>query len=351
MNSNMRQICLSAMLAIGFALPGEAADFAPAVAEFKAAHPDMERRMKGHIWYPSHAKDVERLLRGSAVWRDINGHLDARIAPGVFPVVLISHGMYGNTMNQAWLAKRLAAEGVIVIQPNHPGTASFDRDPDEARQLWLRATDLSVALDQALTDPRFADHIDPTRVAAAGHSLGGYTVMAAAGARHDVAHYAASCAEIPERTDCEVIDMWKVGADPADHAALQSDRSDPRIRTVIPMDLGGAQTFAPESLAEIGLPVLVLGAGRADMLDQEVESGALAAALPADKVTYIEVEDAGHFDYMGICTDEGYDVLKREVPGDEIVCVKGQAERMARHDEIFELIMAHLRAVDVIPQG
>lgn len=351
MNTNFRQICLSAMVAIGFALPGEAADFAPAVAEFKAAYPDMDRKMQGRVWYPSHAEGAEDLLRGSAVWRDVSGHLDARIAPGLFPVVLISHGMYGNTMNQAWLAKRLAAEGVIVIQPNHPGTTSFDRDPDHARQLWLRATDLSVALDEALTDPRFADHIDPTRVAAAGHSLGGYTVMAAAGARHDVAHYAAGCAKAPTRTDCEVIDMWKVGADPADHDALQSDRSDPRIRTVIPMDLGGAQTFAPESLAEIDMPVLVLGAGRGDMLDQDVESRALAAALPADLVTHIEVADAGHFDYMGICTDQGYDVLKREAPGDEIVCVKAHDERMAQHDHIFELIMDHLRTTDVIPQN
>ncbi len=350
MNATLHQICLSAMLAIGCALPGEAADFAPAVAEFKASHSDMDRKMQGHIWYPSQAEGAESLLRGSAVWRDIFGHLDAKIAPGVFPVVLISHGMYGNTMNQAWLAKRLAAEGVIAIQPNHPGTASFNRDPDQARQLWLRATDLSVALDQALTDPRFADHIDPTRVAAAGHSLGGYTVMAAAGARHDVAHYAAGCAKAPERVDCEVIDMLKVGADPADHPALQSDRSDPRIRTVIPMDLGGTQTFAPASLAQIDRPVLVLGAGRNELLDQEVESRALVAALPAEQVTHIEVEDAGHFDYMGICTDEGFDVLKREAPGDEMVCVKGQEERMKKHDHIFELIMTHLRATNVIPE-
>ncbi|MCV3272355.1 alpha/beta hydrolase family protein [Roseobacter sinensis] len=349
MTTPLRQICLSAMIAIGFALPGDAGEFAPAVAEFEAEHPDMARSLSGHIWYPSEADGAEALLRGSAVWRDITGHLDARIAPGVFPVVLISHGMYGNSMNQAWLAKRLAAKGIIAIQPNHPGTTSFGRDPDQARQLWLRATDLSVALDAALADPRFADHIDPTRVAAAGHSLGGHTVMAAAGARHDVAGFATRCADTPERPDCAALAMWNVGADPADHDALQSDRSDPRIRTVIALDLGGAQTFAPDSLAAIDIPVLVLGAGRGDMLDQEIESRALAAALPDRMVSHIEVEDAGHFDYMGLCTETGYEVLKREEPGDEIVCVKGQAERQAQHERIFELIVTHLTATRVLP--
>lgn len=348
MNSNIQQLCLSAMLAIGFALPGEAADFAPAVAEFEAAHPDTDRALAGHIWYPSLADGSEALLRGSAVWRDITGHLNARIAPGVFPVVLISHGMYGNSMNQAWLAKRLAAEGVIVIQPNHPGTTSFGRDPDQARQLWLRATDLSVSLDEALTDPRFADHIDPTRVAAAGHSLGGHTVMSAAGARHDAAQFADRCADTPDRPDCAALAMWKVGLDPADLDALESDRSDPRIRTVIPMDLGGTQTFAPDSLAAITRPVLVLGSGRQDMLDQSIESRALADALPESTATHIELDDAGHFDFMGVCVEGGYDILKREEPGDEIVCQKGQAARSAQHDRIFALIIDHLRTTGVL---
>lgn len=293
MNTNLRQFCLSAAILLGFAAASEAADFAPAVAEYQASHADTDRVLAGHVWYPSLSQEPERLLKGSAVWRNISGHLDARIAPGVFPVVMISHGMYGNSMNQAWLAKRLAAEGIIVVQPNHPGTTSFGRDPDQARQLWLRATDLTVSFDQLLTDPRFADHMDPTRVAAAGHSLGGYTVMAAAGTRHDVAHFNQSCADDPERPDCAALEMWKVGHSPDDLEQLQSDRSDPRLRTVIPLDLGGTQTFAPDSLAAIDIPVLVLGSGRQDMLDQTIESRALVAELPEQMVTHVEVEDAG----------------------------------------------------------
>ncbi|WP_187432200.1 hypothetical protein ROLI_018860 [Roseobacter fucihabitans] len=325
--------------------------FRPAVAEFTAAHPSPERRLDGHVWYPTLAEGEEGLLRASAVWRDVTAHLDARIAPGVFPVVLISHGMYGNSLNQAWLAKRLAAEGIISIMPNHPGTTSFGRDPEQARQLWLRATDLSVSFDTLLSDPRVADHMDPTRVAAVGHSLGGYTVMAAAGARHDVAHFNQSCVNAAERADCNALEMWKVGHSPDDLDMLQSDRSDPRIRTVIPLDLGGAQTFDPASLGAIDMPVLVLGSGRQDMLDQDVESRALAKALPADLVTHEEIAQAGHFDFMGLCVEGGYDILKQEEPGDEIVCLKGMTERAARHQQIFDLIMVHLKNTGVLKNG
>lgn len=328
----------------------QAQTFQPAVAEFRASHTTAERSLKGHVWYPTLAEGDEQLLRGSAVWRDITGHLDARIAPGVFPVVLISHGMYGNSLNQAWLAKMLAAEGIISVMPNHPGTTSFGRDPDQARQLWLRATDLSVSFDMLLTDPRFADHMDPTRVAAAGHSLGGYTVMAAAGARHDVAHFQASCADAAERADCKALEMWKVGHNPGDLEMLQSDRSDPRIRTVITLDLGGMQTFDPASLQAIDMPVLVLGSGRQDMLDQSVESHALAESLPAGLVTYEEIDGAGHFDFMGVCVPGGYDILKREEPGDEIVCVEGLEAREAQHVAIFELIMTHLENTGVVSE-
>lgn len=348
MNSNLHQFWLSAAIVLALATGSEAADFTPAVAEYEAAHPGESRALAGHVWYPSQATGDEDLLQGSAVWRDITGHLDARIAPGRFPVVLISHGMYGNSLNQAWLAKRLAAEGIISVMPNHPGTTSFGRDPDQARQLWLRATDLSVSLDTLMDDPRFADHMDPTRVAAAGHSLGGYTVMAAAGARHDVAHFAASCAGAETRPDCAALAMWKVGVDPDDLEVLQSDRADRRIRTVIPMDLGGTQTFDPASLAAVDIAVLVLGSGRQDMLDQTVESRALVKQLPDDLVTHVELEDAGHFDFMGVCVPEGYDILKREEPGDEIVCVKGEADRIAQHDRIFEQIMTHLQRTGVI---
>ncbi|WP_300030966.1 alpha/beta fold hydrolase [uncultured Roseobacter sp.] len=345
MNATLHNLILGSAIALGLAAPAEAGDYAAAVAEFQATHPDGSRSLAGHVWYPTHDTGTPLPLRGSAVWKVEAAQTDAVIAPGVFPVVLISHGMYGNSLNQAWLAQALAQDGIISVMPNHPGTTSFDRDPDQARQLWLRATDLGVSLDAAARDPRFGDHMDLTRVAAAGHSLGGYTMLSAAGARHDAAGFAEKCAVAEERPDCAALAMWRVGQEEADLAPLQSDRSDPRIDTFIALDPGGVQTFDTASLAAIDRPVMVLGSGRQDMLDQDVEARALASALPADLVTHIEIPDAGHFDFMGECQEAGYEILAREVPGDEIVCAQGTAHRAEMHREIYALIQAHLAGV------
>lgn len=338
---------VAGLLTLG-APQASAQDYQPGVAEFSATHPDGQRNVVGHVWYPSEQQGEPGLLQDSKVWAKIVGHIDAPVAPGAFPVLLVSHGMYGNSLNQAWLAQEMARQGVISVLPNHPGTTTFDRDPDQARRLWLRATDLGVSLDALLADPKYAEHIDASRVAAAGHSLGGYTVMAASGARHDVAGFVQYCAIVPMRVDCGIMDMWNVGTNPADLPELQSDRSDPRIKTVIAMDLGGTQIFDKDSLASITRPVLILGSGRQDMLMQDVESRALAAALPDHNVTHVELEDAGHFDFMGECIPGGFEILAREEPGDEMVCIKGIEDRARQHDRMTQLILAHLRKTGVI---
>ncbi|WP_375227964.1 alpha/beta hydrolase family protein [Roseobacter sp. S98] len=345
MNTTFHNLILGTAIALGLVVSAKADTYQAAVAEFTAVHEESGRALGGHVWYPTRETGAPQQLRGSAVWQVESAQPDARIAPGVFPVMLISHGMYGNSLNQAWLAKALAEAGIISVMPNHPGTTSFDRDPEQARMLWLRATDLSVSLDAAARDPRFGDHMDLTRVAAAGHSLGGYTMLAAAGARHDAAGFAAKCADTPDRPDCAALAMWRVGEDEEDLAELESDRSDPRIDTFIALDPGGVQTFDAESIAGITRPVMVLGSGRQDMLDQDVEARALAAMLPADVVTHIEIEGAGHFDFMGVCLEQGYAILAKEEPGDEIVCAQGTEHRAAMHETLITTIRAHLASV------
>ena len=128
------------LLSLGIA-PVRADTYNAGVAEFTATHPDGSRNLNGHVWYPTHHEGAEDIVQDSKVWRTISGHRDAPVASGAHPVVLMSHGMYGNALNQAWLAQELARAGVVSVLPNHPGTTTFDRDPEAARHLWLRATD------------------------------------------------------------------------------------------------------------------------------------------------------------------------------------------------------------------
>lgn len=113
------------------------------------------------------------------------------------PLVVFSHGFHGSSTQSSFLMQALADHGYLVIAPNHrdavvpgkDGPASWQ--PEQAfgkPALWSEATykdraDDVVRLLQALkADPTWSRAIDWSRVALAGHSLGGYTALGLAGA-------------------------------------------------------------------------------------------------------------------------------------------------------------------------
>ncbi|MET1415132.1 alpha/beta fold hydrolase [Roseibium sp. HPY-6] len=344
-----KTIVLSLTLALAFAVSGDLTalentplSYGPGVADITVKDKRSDRPLSGDIWFPSTTPDRHVRADKSKVWQMAPADRDAVMAEGQFPLLVVSHGMYGNTFNQAWLASELARRGYIVAMINHPGTSTFLRDPSQARELWDRPVDVSRLISHLLQDDTYGPRIDRSRIFAAGHSLGGFTVMFLAGAEFDNARYQNVCGSEPTLVVCEVLRGWSVAETEADRVEMAASRKDERIRKVISLDLGGTPVFSRKSLQQIETPILVLGSGRADMLDQDVESRALAAALPADSVTHLELEGAGHFDFMGVCKPDGFDILKEHEPGDEIVCIKGNAERVAQHDRILTEILTFL---------
>jgi predicted dienelactone hydrolase len=124
--------------------------------------------------------------------------------------------------------------------------------------------------------------------------------------------------------------------------SMEQDLSDPRIKAIAVFDLGGTQTFAPETLSTIKTPLLVIGAPKPSMgsLDLDRESRALIASLPKDNVRYIEPTGLTHFDFLGVCTDRGMDILENEVPGDGELCEGGTDERIADHALISDAVIS-----------
>lgn len=287
--------------------------FGPGLVEITIKDDRTDRPLAGHVWYPSVATGARQPVAKSRAWKVADAYPSGAIAEGAFPLLVISHGMYGNRLNQSWLASALSMRGFIVAMVDHPGTSTFLRNEDQARQLWDRPVDLSRLISFLMKQSMFKNSIDVDRIYAAGHSLGGYTVLLTAGAEFDNTLYKAGCfgdTRIP--VTCDVMGQWSVAQTKADQLAMAQSRKDPRIRKVISMDLGGMSVFSQKSLAAIEIPILVLGSGRADMLDQKLESRALATALKPHLVRYLELENAGHFDFLGVCKPEGYAILKKK---------------------------------------
>ena len=104
------------------------------------------------------------------------------------PVLLLSHGhgnldyvssMYGYNP----LVDFFAAHGFVVIQPTHLNSKTLGLDPTgpEGPLFWrTRARDLRFILDHldeiAASVPGLRGRVDPSRIAALGHSAGGQTV-------------------------------------------------------------------------------------------------------------------------------------------------------------------------------
>jgi predicted dienelactone hydrolase len=327
------------LLAATFAHSAEAIGFRE--TELDAGGP---RPLHVSMWYPTNdrGKTVtvgeNRAFKGIAAVRDGGSDTKTR------PLVLLSHGYGGSWRNLNWLAGELVRQGYIVAAPDHPGTTTFNKDPVQAAQLWERPHDLSRVVDMLRKDPALAGEVDMNRIAAIGHSLGGWTVAALAGVRFDVERFDRDCRTNSSPRACSLKEELGIERNRNAKTEIEENLGDPRVRAFVSLDLGLARGFSPESLAAVHAPFLVIGAGT-DIGDMpaKLESGYFAAHLPKASSQYVEIADAMHFSFMQPCKPGAMALIEEETPGDGIVCKDGGTRsREAIHRDIADLIIAFL---------
>lgn len=303
---------------------------------------DADRPLEGFLWYPTQDATATVRAHGNAVWEPIRVIPGAEIADGAHPLVVMSHGMFGNARNQAWLAAELTERGYIVAAIDHPGTSTFNRDPDQSRALWERPWDITRTLDYILALDDI--EVDVDHIYMAGHSLGGWTAVELAGGRFDADRMDDVCSETPDDLVCGIFASWQVAQTPEDRVAMGQDLRDDRFAAIASFDLGGTQFFTPDSLAELPTPLLVIGAPIANSgIDLDVESRALIAALP-EGTPYLEPAGLAHFDFLGVCTPQAMEILLEEEPDDAFVCEDGTEARRAEHAMIVDELLAFFEA-------
>jgi len=257
------------------------------------------------LWYPTRAVPAPLFLTGSlsacrlpamlcrliAFEMHVANH--APPADGKFGFIVISHGAGGLSLNHRDLAMALASHGYVVAAPTHPRGSDNDIS---GVGVWVgRPKQVSRVIDAVLEDAELGSRIQRERIGVVGHSNGGYTALAIAGAKPSPAAIVAHCRQHPDDSK-----FCSYGGAAAREAIRKvgdiPDVCDPRVRAIVVM-APNAAPFTDEALARVAVPVRVYGAERDDLTLVRYHAGRLAKALPP-QTEYVLITGAGHFSFI-----------------------------------------------------
>jgi predicted dienelactone hydrolase len=226
--------------------------------------------------------------------------------------VVFSHGFSLSPIVYSALVEHYASNGFIVLAPEHN-----ERFVGEATtfpsELIDRPVDVSRTIDfaESLNKPGgpFDGLIDLDAIAAVGHSYGGYTALAAAGASYDFTAYKARCATVsaddPLNFFCGPIVPNEAAM--AAQAGLTQTPSgvwpsagDRRVKAAISM-AGDAYLFDKRGLAELTVPVMSLGGTVDDGTPYTWGARLTYDSAGSDDNTLITFPGANHMVFLDSC--------------------------------------------------
>jgi predicted dienelactone hydrolase len=228
------------------------------------------RPLRIDIWYPAQETsgkqemidDPEQFTALVKIIRD--GAISS--LSGRYPVVLISHGSYGNSTRMRWLAHYLAAHGYISVAINHNGNAVEEKQLGLQTLsefcMWERPRDVTVVLDKMLEDPVFSQRIDTNRIGVAGFSLGGATAIWTGGAILNIDSLRANAPQLPPEMMQEIRQQIEMTREDrlVQQSMLRAQNSyhDLRIKAIFALAPAIGFGFTREGLKGINVPVQIV---------------------------------------------------------------------------------------------
>jgi predicted dienelactone hydrolase len=185
----------------------------------------------------------------------------------------------------------LASQGYVVAAPTHPRGKG---DDISGVGVWVgRPKQVSRVIDAVLEDGDLGAHIERERIGVVGHSNGGYTALAVAGARPSPGSEAAHCREHPD--DARFCGSGGAATrEAARKVGHLPELRDPRVRSIVLM-APNAVRFTDDALARVTVPALVYVAEKDDLTRVQYHGERLAKTLP--RVECVLVKGAGHFSF------------------------------------------------------
>jgi predicted dienelactone hydrolase len=203
------------------------------------------------------------------------------------PLVVLSHGFGADRYFLHYIAEHLASYGLTVASVEHPGSnvaALIDLpiDPElaespssllPATEFLDRPRDVSFVLDRLAelnSGDVYSGIFNTGEVTLIGHSLGGYTGLALAGAQLDARSLQSFCENI-QPLGISPADWLQCAA--VDLPEQTADLSDGRIQQVLAMNPLTGRLFGEAGLSAVSVPTLILSGtqdGVTPTLDQQL---------------------------------------------------------------------------------
>lgn len=139
-------ICVS-LFAV--AQPAVAADDMSGVRQIEVHSQERGQDIPVIVWYPASSGGRAITVGETAFFIGTHAILDAPVAHGSYPLILLSHGvgLGGTPQAASWIAAPLAKRGFIVAAPLHLGNGGATRSAAETMKLLLRPSDITATLD------------------------------------------------------------------------------------------------------------------------------------------------------------------------------------------------------------
>ena len=285
-----------------------------------------DRTMPITVWYPAlnpedkpeeiiYSMDIsdqglpEFPVLGNAI---LDAPADMSGAP--YPLVIWSHGAYLYRQTNAYLTEHLASQGFVVVAGNHDDNwGTFPAS--NAASYVSRPADISAWIDfaeeQTASGGDLAGLIDTEHIAAGGHSFGGYTALAAAGARFNPAWYLDvvcannTLAEDDPLNDCsalvrELPEMATLSGLDAVPEGLWPNWQDPRVDAIFL--LAPSSAFGEDGAATVTIPVMSLTGSADPMQDPALHVYLTHKHLGSADKSLVVFQDGGHTMFLNDCT-------------------------------------------------
>jgi len=221
--------------------------------------------------------------------------MEGTIAKGNFPLAIISHGSGGSHLSYRSIAFALVKQGFIVAMPLHPKNNYQDNSAAGTTENWRnRPKHIKSVIDAVLANNKLSSSINTEKIAVIGHSAGGYTALAVAGAMASTAQIVNLCKKTPQinRRFCAL----KNGTQST--IAKITNPRDTRVKALVLLAPVGILFDTKNAFSQINIPVLLFSAEKDAQLIEPYHSDIIVNHITPKMLTYQQVNNAGHYSFI-----------------------------------------------------